>query len=159
MTEKQVTATTPAAPLTPTEIKKILVPVDGTVPSRHAISMAIYLAQACDAEITLLTVIDLNKHISAFEQVSTGGYIPAEVKEKAYQLQAELMHEIPNSVRAKMLIEIGAPAEKVVEICATQHFDLIILGTRGRTELKSFMLGSVSEYTLHHTTLPVLVVK
>ena len=78
MTEKQVTATTPVAPLTPTEIKKILVPVDGTVPSRHAISMAIYLAQSCHAEITLLTVIDLNKHISAFEQVSTGGYIPAE---------------------------------------------------------------------------------
>ena len=159
MTENQITATTPVAPLTPTEIKKILVPVDGTVPSRHAISMAIYLAQSCHAEITLLTVIDLNKHISAFEQVSTGGYIPAVVKEKAYRLQAELMHEIPNSVQAKMLIEIGAPAEKVVEICATQHFDLIILGTRGRTELKSFMLGSVSEYTLHHTSLPVLVVK
>jgi nucleotide-binding universal stress UspA family protein len=143
----------------PTNIKKILVPVDGTVPSRHAIAMAIYLATSCKAEITLLTVIDLNKHISAFEQVSTGGYIPAEVKEKAYKLQAELMHEIPNTVEAKMLIEIGSPAEKVVEICSAQHYDLIILGTRGRTELKSFMLGSVSEYALHHTTIPVMVVK
>lgn len=159
MTEKQIPVPNQNTATVPSQIKKILVPVDGTVPSRHAINMAIYLAQSCQAEITLLTVIDLNKHINAFEQVSTGGYIPAEVKEKAYQLQAQLMHEIPSSVQARMLIEIGSPAEKVVEICAQQHFDLIILGTRGRTELKSFMLGSVSEYTLHHTLLPVMVVK
>ena len=36
MTENQVTDIKPALNLTPTDIKKILVPVDGTVPSRHA---------------------------------------------------------------------------------------------------------------------------
>lgn len=141
------------------DVKKILVPVDGSAPSKRAVATAVYLAGVCQAEITLLTVVDLNEKISSFEQVSTGGYIPSELKEEPYQLLAELMHSIPSAIKAKTLVEIGAPAETVVDVCAQQNFDLIILGTRGQTEFKNFILGSVSEYVLHHTPHPVLIVK
>lgn len=140
-------------------LKKILVAVDNTAPSRHAADMAVYLAQCCKAELTLCTVIDLNQHISSWEQVSNGGYIPIEIKEEAASLLADMCRCMPKDITIHTRLEIGAPAEKIIEICDQEKFDLIILGTRGRTELKSFVLGSVSEYTLHHTVIPVLVVK
>ena len=78
---------------------RILVPIDGSPASMHAVEWAIDLARAADAELTILMVIDYDAHISAFEQVSMSGYLPSELKIAAYRFLAELMHEIPRSVR------------------------------------------------------------
>lgn len=77
------------------ELQHILVPVDGSEPSRRALEKAVYLAQKCGSSLTLLTVVDMNKEINSFEQVSTGGYIPGELKEKGYKLLLKLMPLIP----------------------------------------------------------------
>ena len=142
-----------------TEFKKILVPVDGSAASRRALDKAVYIASLCDAELTLLTVVDLNKEISSFEQVSTGGYVPSELKEGGYQLLAEFMHNIPREVRAKAAVEIGAPPQTVVEFFNTHGFDLVIIGSRGIGKLKQIIMGSVSQYVLLRTPAPVMVVK
>lgn len=140
-------------------LQKILVPVDGSEPSRRAVAKAAYLAGLSGARLTLVNVVDLNKQINSFEQVSTGGYVPSELKEDGYKLLAELMHGIPGTVRAKALVEIGSPGETVVEMCEEQKFDLIVIGSRGQDAIQRFVMGSVSEYIMHHTTCPMLVVK
>ena len=61
------------------EFQHILVPVDGSEPSVRALEKAVYLAEKCGSQVTLLTVVDMNKEISSFEQVSTGGYVPGEL--------------------------------------------------------------------------------
>lgn len=43
-------------------IHKILVPLDGSESAGHALGCAVYFAQACRAELGLLTLIDLNQH-------------------------------------------------------------------------------------------------
>lgn len=140
-------------------LQKILVPVDGSGPSKRAVAKAAYLAGLSGAKLTLVNVVDLNKQISTFEQVSTGGYVPSELKEEGYQLLAELMHEVPPTVKAKALVEIGAPGETVVEMCEEQKFDLIVIGSRGQDAIQRLVMGSVSEYVMHHSTCPMLVVK
>ena len=78
------------------EFQHILVPVDGSEPSVRALEKAVYLAEKCGSQVTLLTVVDMNKEISSFEQVSTDGYVPGELKEKGYQILLKLM---PGSVK------------------------------------------------------------
>ena len=129
-------------------LKKILVPLDGSKQAYEAAKRAVYIAGLNEAEVTLLCVVDLNKEVAAFEQVSLSGYVPTELKEGAYKLLAELMHEIPREIKAKTQVEIGTPAEVIVETAEDGHFDLVVMGSRGFGTIKSLLLGSVSQYVL-----------
>lgn len=139
--------------------KKILVPMDGSKESRSALQEAIYLAGLCQASLGLLNVVDLNKEISAFEQVSTGGYIPGELKNKGYELLADIMHEIPKEIKAKAIVEVGLPPKMIVKIAAENGYDLIIMGSRGLGMLENLIVGGVSQYVLHHAACPVLIAR
>ena len=141
------------------QLDKILVPIDGSRQAFEAAKRAVYIAGLNNAEVTLLCVVDLNKEVAAFEQVSLSGYVPAELKEGAYNLLTELMHEIPREVKAKAKVEVGTPAEVIVETAQDGEFDLIVMGSRGFGTLKSLIMGSVSQYVLQHAHCPVLVVR
>ena len=71
--------------------ERILVAIDGSHASFHAATWAIELGRRTGAELTVLMVVDYDAHVSAFEQVSTSGYLPAELKIAAYRLLAELI--------------------------------------------------------------------
>ncbi|MFM7797093.1 MAG: universal stress protein, partial [Candidatus Nitrosotenuis sp.] len=51
------------------------------------------------------------------------------------------------------------PGFSIVNFAKDKNFDIIIIGARGVGALKEIFLGSVSNYVLHKTSLPVLVVK
>lgn len=141
------------------DVKKILVPVDGSAHAEEAVVQAVFFAQLCQASLTLLHVVDLNRKISAFEQVSTGGYIPAELKEDGYRLILAAQKKIPPNIQTENIVEIGAPAESIVEISNTADYDLIIMGSRGSSTLERVFMGSVSQYVLAHAACPVMVIR
>ena len=91
--------------------QRILVPTDGSGQAFKAVLDAIHLAAATGAELTLLMVVDYNKNVAAFEQVSLGGYVPAELKVAAYRFLADLMHLIPSEIRAQPRVERGIPQQ------------------------------------------------
>lgn len=126
------------------DVKKILVPVDGSVHAEKAVVQAVLFAQLCQATLTLLHVVDLNRKTSAFEQVSTGGYIPAEFKEDGYKLILAAQEKIPGNIQTEKIVEIGVPAEIITEISNKDDFDLIIMGSRGLGTLERVFMGSVS---------------
>ena len=140
-------------------VKKILVPVDGSAHAEKAVAQAVLFAQLCQATLTLLHVVDLNRKISAFEQVSTGGYIPAEFKEDGYKLILAAQEKIPENIQTENIVEIGVPAEIITEISNKDDFDLIIMGSRGLGTLERVFMGSVSQYVLAHATCPVMVIR
>ena len=117
---------------------RILVPIDGSPASMHAVEWAIDLARAADAELTILMVIDYGAHISAFEQVSMSGYLPSELKIAAYRFLAELV---------------------TVAVAAEEESHLIVMGSRGFGTFERIAFGSVSTYVTHHAYSPVLLVK
>ena len=95
---------------------RILVPTDGSGQAFRAVNEAIQLAAVTGAQLTLLMVVDLNKHVAAFEQVSLSGYVPAELKIAAYQFLADLMHVIPSEIKAKTRVEVGNPSEVICDV-------------------------------------------
>ncbi len=53
----------------------------------------------------------------------------------------------------------GVPADEIVRLAQAENVDLIVLGSRGLTEVRAFFLGSVSDKVIHHARCPVLIVK
>lgn len=140
-------------------MQHILVPVDGSEPSKRALERAVYIARNCHSELTVLYVVDMNKEISSWEQVSTGGYIPGELKEKGYQILLDMMREIPKEIPAEAVVRIGDPAKEIVAYTEEREFGLIVIGNRGFSQLKQIVLGSVSQYVLLRVTIPTLIVR
>ena len=141
------------------QCKRILLPTDGSGQAFKAVSEAIHLAAVTGAELTLLMVVDYNKNVAAFEQVSLSGYVPAELKIAAYQFLAELMHVIPSEIRAHTRVEVGDPGEIILQVAAEEESDMIVMGTHGFGTFRSLLLGSVSNFVMQHAACPVLLCK
>lgn len=139
--------------------ERILVPTDGSGQAFMATKEAIRLARATGAELTLLMVVDYDREVAAFEQVSLSGYVPAELKIAAYQYLAELMHVIPVELKAHTRVEVGIPEEIIPAVAAEEESDLIVMGSRGFGAVHSFLVGSVSRAVLQQTNCPVLLCK
>ena len=86
---------------------RILVPTDGSGQAFRAVNEAIQIAAMTGAHLTVLMVVDLNKHVAAFEQVSLSGYVPAELKIAVYQFLADLMHVVPPEIKAIVVEKPG----------------------------------------------------
>ncbi len=140
------------------KIQNILVPTDGSGQAFKAVNHAIQLAAVCDAKITLMMCVDVDSEISAFEQVSVGGYVPAELNSAAHEFLSELMLVVPPGIPVKNRVEIGDPGETICDLSATGEYDLIVMGSRGFGGFVEGM-GSVSRYVLKNSSCPVDIVK
>lgn len=138
-------------------VSRILLPVDGSDHSDTAAQMAIELAQDSDASIVLL-------HVR--KPVPTGlGQPNAEELLEVLTTGAEAVMDIyrPKLDDAKVdhtdLVIGGEIAEVVANVARVEKCDLIVIGSKGKSDLEGLILGSVTHKVLHTTDLPVLVVK
>jgi nucleotide-binding universal stress UspA family protein len=143
--------------------QKILVPIDGSENSARALAQAGYLAELCQASVTVLHVMNLFAEVPAMAQIGTDGYIPDRVLEEAQESKrlmiSEALKKLPPSVAAKGLLEIGRPTEVIINFLAENKYDLIVMGSRGLGTVKGLLLGSVSSYVVREAACPVMVVK
>ena len=62
-------------------------------------------------------------------------------------------------VEAAFLLWTGEPGHSIVAAAEAEGADLIIVGTRGLDRAGRFLLGSVSDYVVYHSSVPVLVAR
>ncbi|MGI0069871.1 MAG: universal stress protein [Nitrosopumilaceae archaeon] len=140
-----------------TQIKKILVPMDGSKKSFKGLDMAITIAKPFGATITGLCVVPDEPPIympglsSSFKQKMT-------VEAKKFLERAKKICE-ENEVEFKYNLASGIPSEYVAEFANNRPFDLIVIGGRGHSRIRELLLGSVAHSTVHKSEIPVLVVK
>ncbi len=137
----------------------ILVGVDRSEHARVALDQAIDLAHAEAAALTVLIaysgIVQWGPAPLPAELVD--GYLIG-VRDDAKALAAETIARIPADLAAQMLIVDGSAAQALIDQAASGKHDLIIVGSRGRGDASSLLLGSVSHAVLHHSRVPVLVV-
>lgn len=146
-------------PQQPVKCERILVPVDGSEHAFKAAGEAIRLARVTGAELSLLMVVDYDREVTAFEQVSLSGYVPAELKVAACKYLAKLMHVIPAGLKAHIRVEAGKPEDMIPAIAKEEESDLIVMGSRGLGAAASLLAGSVSRAVLQQAVCPVLICK
>lgn len=138
-------------------VKNILVPTDGSGQAFKALLQAIDIAEAWGARITLLMCVKIEEDIAAFEQVSLGGYIPSELNAAAYEFLNELRQVVPREIDVKTRVEVGEPAEEIVN--AAKNYDLIVMGNRGFGGFDAESFGSVAKFVQENCGKPVIFAK
>lgn len=141
------------------KIQHILVPTDGSGQAFKAVLKAIQIAEFYEARITLLMCVEFEKEISAFEQVSLSGYIPAELNAAAYDFLSELMAVVPGDIKVKTRVEIGEPGETVVNFAKYENCDVIVMGEKGFGGFGKKEIGSVAKFVKENATCPVVLVE
>jgi nucleotide-binding universal stress UspA family protein len=137
-------------------IKQVLVAVDESDRSQSVVQKALEMARAFDAKILLLYV---RPKIQDF----IGHPYYQKILDK-YMLQADLVVEPhkqtleESDVEYEVLILEGEPAEMIQEASVIEKCDLVVMGTRGLSNIQGMALGSVSHKVLHGATCMVLLV-
>ena len=134
-------------------ISKILVAVDGSKNADKAFEFACDLAKKAGASLLIL-------HVS--EELGTVGYSINKVLERdsremlqKYQSSQKLVHTHVDVMEAKandVAVEVLRTADK-------ENIDTIVVGSRGISESKMFLLGSVSYKVSHYARHPVVIVR
>ena len=138
------------------EIKRILVPVDGSESSDRAIDKAIALAQACGSKIDFLYVANTNQ--LAINACLSDAILDAVTKAGNVILDRAL-EKVPKEIKSEGFSERGAPGVVILDFAAAENSDMIVMGSRGLGIVKGVLLGSVSQYIVEQAKCPVLVVK
>ena len=142
--------------------KHILVPVDGSETSLHAVAKAAGLAKAFGSEVTAVYVLDPYPFTGVGADFAYGQaqYLSAATAEANTALEAvkKLMDETGVAVKT-MVGEGHAVHEGIVRVADSVGADLIVMGSHGRRGLEKLVLGSVAQRVLSTARIPVLVVR
>lgn len=141
------------------EIKKIMVPLDGSPESAKAFTFGLDLAGKYGADLVLAHVVDMNEKMTALDQVTMSGYVPSEIMEDGYRLLSRFARKVPPDIRLDTVVHIGAPPQTLLSMAEDTKADLIVIGSRGLGAVRSIVMGSVSQYILHHARAMVTIVK
>jgi nucleotide-binding universal stress UspA family protein len=136
---------------------KILVPVDGSVSSKNMAKYAATLAASRNALVVLL-------HVHEPVPVTIGGQAAVEVRKAMDADSAKVLAEfaaIVEGVGAKCvpMTREGSPGHSIVRVQEEEDCDLIVMSSRGLTNLEGLVLGSVTNTVLHLASCPVLVTR
>jgi nucleotide-binding universal stress UspA family protein len=137
-------------------LKNILVALDGSKASSKALDQAIYLARQSQTTITGVFVIPLFS-INVARPASKLGKMFAESGKKILAEAKERCAK--NGVLFYEKILCGNEGFKIVTFAKNRKAGLIVMGSRGRSNVGEVFLGSVSHYVAHKSQIPVLIVK
>ncbi len=146
-------------------IKKLLAAVDGSDHARKALDLACDLADKYGAELLLMHAIasrEVPKELRRYAEVEHLKVAPQHL----YRVLGEaLVDEAERDVRNKGLkrvtpvIEEGDPATTIVAAAKARGVDLIVMGSRGLSDVKGLLMGSVSHKVAHLAPCTCVTVK
>jgi nucleotide-binding universal stress UspA family protein len=141
--------------------RSILVPVDYSEPSRRALELALSLDPA--AEVTVVHAWDRPAYVG--EQVvahpdGSRRSLSELIRENAERDMTEFLANVKNPAAKafKHRLISGEPVTSILEEASHANYDVLVVGTHGRTGMTKLLLGSVTERLIRLSPIPVLTV-
>jgi len=144
--------------------KTILAATDGSGHGDLAVALAADLAEKYDAGLTLLNVVDnreLTEHERKLAEVEFVG-VSTRIRETLAEgvlEQAARNAKLKGAKRVETKLEFGDAAPVILATAKQSGADLIVLGSRGLSDLRGLMMGSVSHKVANLAEVTVLSVK
>ena len=138
------------------KLHKILVPIDGSKKSFEALDRALTLAGFTHGEVTCLNVIP--------NVIKEGGPRTKAIEEQIVSEGNILLKKASNhagnkNIKFKTKIIRGSPSNEIVKLSQSGKFDDIVMSTTGAGSATGEMLGSVSNYVVHKSKIPIYLIR
>lgn len=141
--------------------ERVLVPVDFTPHSDRALAHAVELALEWEGEVHLLHVVEALTYPDYYypSQVTRESMLGEVERRVEGRLERAMARIRDGGVRAALSVETGPVARTIARVAAEEKFDLVVVGSEGKTGVERALLGSVAEGVIRRSSAPVLVVK
>ena len=144
---------------------KIVVAVDGSESSNKVYNMAAQLAKLSNGKLIIVHVVvtpplPLSGGL-LYPDVSGIDRIRIDLEEAGKRLLQNYSEKSTNeySIEVETILAQGYPPDAIIREADAKGADLIVVGSRGFSGAKQFFIGSVPNSVLHHSSIPVLLVK
>ena len=151
-------------------IQKILVALDISKTSESIFQKAVQLSKATGAELTLLHVMYGEEEgappnlfyapSSLIDDFLTFQHKWQEFEQSCLQKLQKYAEKVSAAgVNSEIVQKYGDPGRTICDVARDRNTDLIVMGRHGRSGLTELMLGSVSNYVVHHAQCNTLVIQ
>ncbi|NOX33245.1 MAG: universal stress protein [Deltaproteobacteria bacterium] len=143
-------------------IKKILVPLAFTDYSQGVFNCAVQVALTNDADIIVLSIINSRDIESVKTIVSMGYDVDAEHyveeirKDRKQKLNKMAKTAKIDKDKVKILFKVGRPVDEILKTISKEAPDLVVMGTRGRANLKNSIMGAVAGKVFKRSPVDIL---
>ena len=139
--------------------RRILVATDFSECSRHAVDVAVDVAQSLRADLELVHVWELTPLMAIGLEYAGAELVNAIEDAARLQLAAEVARVRKTLPATTGILRSGVAWDEIVRVADEQRDDLIIIGTHGRTGLRRALMGSVASRVVRASTLAVMTVR
>lgn len=141
---------------------KILIPTDFTVQGDYAYIIVQNIAKKMAVEVTFLNVLNVPDSVTMDKDgtIQTCGEIDVDYVSQQKEMAESKMNAIKmvhgNAVQTKVVL--GKTTSSIVDYASANHFDLIVMGTKGASGIRERVIGSEAQLVARKSTVPVLSV-
>ena len=143
---------------------KILLPTDGSKNSEKAIQHAINIAKNDNSEIVILNVVD-SAYLTGLPEediITKSEMILQEESRKVLDHDEEIIKNMDvegiDDIQLTPMTVEGNAADIILKVSEKENIDLIVIASSGKHMLDRILLGSVTEKTVRHSKVPILVI-
>ncbi|MDY0019736.1 MAG: universal stress protein [Anaerolineae bacterium] len=136
--------------------KRILFAHNATPAAERAMLYLEHLARVEEAEVVVLHVYQVPDQYNAMQ-----GYegLLSTLESLAHEVVDDAIAHLDGAgIKTQGLVLAGLPAQRILETAGEQQVSLIVLGTRGPSSVKEFLVGDVTTEVLRYAPCPVMLV-
>ncbi len=143
-------------------INKIMIADSFTEYSEGLLNYAARIAEGMNAELIVASVINV-RDVEAISTVANMGYevdsehyvsaIKADRQETLNRILAKISYPAD---KVRTIFKVGYPVQELLQIAIAENADLMVMGIKGRSNLETFLTGSVAEKVFRRSPIPIL---